>query len=104
MAIPPSSSSPSPLPPTDKETNLAEQAQRINNEPLLERQLRVADAARKALEEEGGRFTIRLKLPTDGKIPNPLGGEELEEFEEDIHIYTHTAVVEALKTGNVTYY
>ncbi len=58
LALPPSSSSPSPLPlssTTDKEKNLAEQAQRINNELLLERQLGVADAARKALEEEGGR-------------------------------------------------
>ena len=91
MALPPSSSSPSPLPlPTDKEKNLAEQAQRINNELLLERQLRVADAARKALEEEGERFTIPLKITTtEERIPNPLGGEELEESEEDTHRHIH---------------
>lgn len=71
--------------PSDKEKELAEQAQRLNNELLLERQLRVADAARKALEEEGGRFSIRLKIPTGVKTPNPFGGEDIEEFEEGKH-------------------
>lgn len=68
LSISPSSLS-SPLPPpADREKNLPEQAQRIYNESLLERQPRAADAARRALEEEGGRFTIRLKIPTGEKI------------------------------------
>lgn len=77
MAIPSSSSSI-----TGRET-LFEQSQNLTNELILERQLRVADAARKALEEENGRFVIRLKIPTGKKIANPFGNEELDEFKEE---------------------
>src|SRR3712207_6724445 len=78
-------SSPTTTTISDKERELAEQTQRISNELMLERQIRVAEAARRALEEDRGRFTIRLKIPTGKKVANPLGGEEMEEFEEGKH-------------------
>jgi hypothetical protein len=69
----------------NRDKELADKSARLTNQLLLERQLRVADAARKALEEEGGRFQIRLKIPTGEKVTNPLGGEELIEYEEGKH-------------------
>jgi hypothetical protein len=54
---------------------------------LLERRLRVSGGVKKTLEEDRGRFTIRLKIPTVRKYRNPLSGalsgEEMEEFEEE---------------------
>lgn len=67
---------------TDKEQQLFEESQHMSNELVLERQIRVANAARKALEEEGGRFRVRLKVPSGNKTTNPLSGEEMEEFKE----------------------
>jgi hypothetical protein len=49
--------------------------------------LRISGGAKKTLEEDRGRFTIRLKIPTVRKYRNPLSGalsgEEMEEFEEE---------------------
>jgi hypothetical protein len=50
---------------------------------LLGRRLRVSGGVKKTLEEDRGRFTIRLKIPTVRKYRNPLSGEEMEEFEEE---------------------
>jgi hypothetical protein len=83
-----SSSSPPPTTPTTtankEERMLEEQVIQLNNRVLYERQLRVAEAARKVFEEDNGQFKIRLKIPTGKTIINAFGDEELE-FKEDVY-------------------
>ena len=64
---------------SNREKELEEQVIKLNNELTYERQLRVSEEAKRAFSEDnGGRFEIRLKIPTGNTIINAFGDEELE--------------------------
>jgi len=65
-----------------EEQLLLEENESITNKLVLERSIRVAETAKKVFEQDGGRFIIKLKIPTGKKIPNPFGGED-DEYKED---------------------
>jgi hypothetical protein len=68
---------------------LQEQVANLNNKLLLERQLRIAETARKVFEEQNGQFKIRLRIPTGKLIINAFNEEELEYKENEFDTKTY---------------
>lgn len=64
--------------------SLEERNIQIAKRTQLERSIRIVEAAKKAMEQDKGKFIIRLKMPTGNKVINAFGQQE-DEYHEGQH-------------------